>query len=231
MNAFDIAIYGHLSFDNIYEGFEYKTSVGCMGNVWNQLKLINPDLKIKLDPTDIGESLIIANAEQCKRTSISRLSLKTHYPRIHDSKISHVMYINELSNTGWIKDLKGFVVADVCNGKELNVNDSCLEHIDLLLISDEEYNNLNDSQNLILNSKVSRILVHNPTGSYYIDCINNHTIQSFNAEFVPNINVVGAGDKFAAYILNGLLEETNDPSKVIQEAHNRLTEYFKNEKV
>jgi pyridoxal/pyridoxine/pyridoxamine kinase len=43
--------------------------------------------------------------------------------------------------------------------------------------------------------------------------------------------VVGAGDKFAAYILNGLLEETNDPSKVIQEAHNRLTEYFKNEKV
>lgn len=231
MKNFDIAIYGHLSYDNIYEGFNYKTSVGCMGNVWNQLKIINPGLKVKLEPTDIGESLILADVEQCKRTSISRLNLKTRYPCIHDSKISHVMYINELSNTGWIKDLKGFVVADVCNGKGLNVNDSCLEYIDLLLISDEEYNNLNDSQILLVNSKVGGVLIHNPTGSYYINCINTHTVHNFNAENVPNINVVGAGDKFAAYILNGLLEETGDPSKVIQEAHNKLTEYFKNEKI
>ena len=68
MKNFDITIYGHLSYDNIYEGFNYKTSVGCMGNVWNQLKLINPDIRIKLEPTDIGESLIVSSVEHNKRT-------------------------------------------------------------------------------------------------------------------------------------------------------------------
>jgi hypothetical protein len=230
MKSFDIAIYGHLSYDNIYEGFNYKTSVGCMGNVWNQLKLINPNLKVKLEPTDIGESLIIADKEQCKRTSISRLSLKTHYPRTHDSKISHVMYLNELSDTSWICKLRGFVVADVCNGKELNVNDPCLKDIDLLLISDEEYNNLTDTATLLVRSKVGGVIVHRRAGSDYIDCKQGH-VESFTAKLVPNVNVVGAGDKFAAYILDGLLEDNTNITKVIQRAHDELTQYFKNEKV
>lgn len=231
MKSFDIAIYGHLSYDNIYEGFNYKTSVGCMGNVWNQLKLINPNLKVKLEPTDIGESLIIADKEQCKRTSISRLSLKTHYPRTHDSKISHVMYLNELSDTSWICNLRGFVVADVCNGKKLNVNDPSLEDIDLLLISDEEYNNLTDTATLLVRSKVGGVIVHRPTGSDFINCKQGHAVESFTAELVPDVNVVGAGDKFAAYILEGLLEDNTNIPKVIQRAHDELTQYFKNEKV
>ena len=36
MKDFDVTIYGHLSYDNIFSGFDYKTSVGCMGNVWAQ---------------------------------------------------------------------------------------------------------------------------------------------------------------------------------------------------
>jgi hypothetical protein len=226
MKSFDIAIYGHLSYDNIYEGFNYKSSVGCMGNVWNQLKIINPDLKVKLEPTDIGESLILADVEQCKRTSVSRLSLKTQAPSIHDSKVSHVMYINELSDTSFIKDLKGFVTADVCNGKSLNLNDKNLQYIDLLLISDEDmFVDIATLCSVIRGS----VLMHYPTGSTLYKQDLHFTKQ--NATLVSGINVLGAGDKLAAYILAGLLDSTNALPKVIQHAHSALTNYYINEKI
>jgi len=51
------------------------------------------------------------------------------------------------------------------------------------------------------------------------------------ASLVPGINVLGAGDKLAAYILAGLLDSTNALPKVIQHAHNALTNYYINEKI
>ena len=227
MKSFDVTIYGHLSYDNIFSGFDYKTSVGGMGNVWAQLKTIGPNIRVKLEPTDIGESLILTSTEQCKRTSISRLSLKTRIPTIHDSEISHVMYINELSDTSFISKLSGFVTADVCNGKPLDVTNVNLKHIDLLLLSDEDA--LINIEGLV---SVVRgyVLVHHAVGS----TIYSKTAQpkQFKAEFVSNINVLGAGDKFASYIIAGLLvDKPQSIDKVIQEAHNKLTEYFKNEKV
>lgn len=226
MSAFDITIYGHLSYDNIYDGFDYKTSVGCMGNVWNQLKLINPDCKVRLEPTDIGESVIMVDRKQCKRTSISRLSLKTSGAEIHDSKISHVMYLNELSNVSFISDLKGFVTADVCNGKPLSIDDPCLRYIDLLLISDEDSLSLSMFQ--LAKTVRGCVLRHDQKGSILY---RKDGFQAFKAEVVSDVNVLGAGDKLAAYILNGLLEDNKDLPKVIQQAHDRLTEYFKNEKI
>ena len=227
MKSFDVAIYGHLSYDNIFSGFDYKTSVGCMGNVWAQLKTIGPNIRVKLEPTDIGESLILTSTEQCKRTSISRLSLKTRIPTIHDSEISHVMYINELSDTSFISKLSGFVTADVCNGKPLDTTNDNLKHIDLLLLSDEDA-----SINIegLVSAVRGYVLVHHAAGS----TIYSKTTQpkQFKVEFVSNINVLGAGDKFASYIIAGLLvDKPQSIDKVIQDAHNKLTEYFKNEKV
>ena len=227
MKDFDVTIYGHLSYDNIFSGFDYKTSVGCMGNVWAQLKTIGPNIRVKLEPTDIGESLILTSTEQCKRTSISRLSLKTRIPTIHDSEISHVMYINELSDTNFISKLSGLITADVCNGKPLDTTNDNLKHIDLLLLSDEDASiNIEGLVSVVR----GYVLVHHAVGS----TIYSKTTQpkQFKAEFVSNINVLGAGDKFASYIIAGLLvDKPQSIDKVIQDAHNKLTEYFKNEKV
>lgn len=225
MNAFDIALYGHLSFDNIYENFNYKTSVGCIGNVWNQLKIINPNLRIKIEPTDIGESLILSDAKQCKRTSISRLSLKTNKPVVHSANVSHIMYLNEISDCSFIKDIKSYIVADTCNGRPLKLNSDVLGCIDLLLISEED---LIEDISKIVSLVKGYVLVHYPAGST-IYCKNGWQAQ-FKAEFVSNINVLGAGDKFASYILAGL-DNTQSIDKVIQQAHNSLTNYFKNEKI
>ena len=225
MKNFDITIYGHLSYDNIYEGFNYKSSVGCMGNVWNQLKLINPNIRLRLEPTDIGESLIMVDKDHSKRTSISRLSLKTRTPVIYDSQVSHIMYLNELTNTSFIQGLNGFVVADTCNGKPIQIDASALSNIDLLLISDED---LNVDVMKLASLVRYGVLVHYPTGSILHTKIG---FKQFGAELVKNINVLGAGDKFAAYILAGLLDSADDLPKVIQQAHNSLTDYFKNEKI
>lgn len=226
MSTFDIALYGHLSFDNIYENFNYKTSVGCIGNAWAQLKFINPDLKIKIEATDIGESLILANQAQCKRTSISRLSLKTNKPVIHDATISHIMYLNELSNTDFIKNLKGYVTADVCNGKPISSCIDILSHVDTLFISEEDLSV--DLATLITLVK-KYVILHTSTGSIVYGKNNWYHISK--AEHVPNINVLGAGDKFASYVLVGLLDNTQSIDKVIQKAHDSLTDYFKNEKI
>jgi hypothetical protein len=227
MKSFDIAIYGHLSYDNIYEGFNYKTSVGCMGNVWNQLKIINPNLKVKLEPTDIGESLILADVEQCKRTSVSRLSLKTRQPVIHDARISHIMYLNEISDTSFIKELKGYVTADTCNGKPIDINLEALKSIDLLLIADEDIDSTVDLAKLI--SVVREyVVLHYPGGSTIYS--KNGWQHTCKAEIVSGVNVLGAGDRLASYILTGL-DNTVSIDKVIQEAHNKLTDHFKNEKI
>ena len=227
MKNFDITLYGHLSYDNIYEDFKNRFSAGCIGNVWNQLKTINPHFKVKVEPTDIGESLIMVDVKQCKRTSISRLSLKTQSPFIHSSKINHIMYLSELHDRSFISKLDGINVADTCNGTPLNVYDSSLDYIDLLLISDEDSHHLNISS--LCKSVRGNVLQHSSSGSILYS--KSGTKYYFEAELVPDINVLGAGDKFAAYILAGLLDSTRDLPKVIQNAHKELTKHFKNEKV
>lgn len=229
MNTFEITLYGHLSYDNIYDGFNCKASVGCMGNVWGQLKLINPDLRVKLEPTDIGESLILVDVKQCKRTSISRLSLKKRQPVIHDTVLSHVMYLNELSDTTFIKNLKGYVTADICGGKPLDINLECLKYIDILLISDEDIDNALDLPTLV-NSVKECVILHSQNGStiYHKD---GHRLHNCKAEVVPNVNVLGAGDRFAAYVISGCLDNTKNITKVVQDAHDELTRQFKNEKI
>lgn len=227
MKNFDITLYGNLVYDNIYNGFDYKTSVGGIGNVWAHLKTIDPDLKVKLEPTDIGESLIMANREQCKRTSISRLSLKTKEPTIHDSKISHVMYINEISDCSFLKKLQGYVTADVCNGKSLIPILGYLKYIDLLMISDEDLGKANVYELAALTRH--GVLLHYSTGSDLI--APDGTMIKNKAELIPNINVLGAGDKLAAQVIAGIVDTPGHLHKVIQNAHNALTLYYKNEKI
>ena len=95
---FDITLYGHLTFDRIFNGFQKDTSVGSMGNVWFYLNNINPNLKINLEPTEIGEALILINEEKAERTSVANLNMKSRTPTITNSYWNHILYINELTN-------------------------------------------------------------------------------------------------------------------------------------
>ena len=83
---YDVSLYGHLTFDRIFDGFEKDNSVGSMGNVWYHLNNINPNLKINLEPTDIGEALILINKEKTERASVANLNMKSRTPFISKSK-------------------------------------------------------------------------------------------------------------------------------------------------
>ena len=82
---------------------------------------------------------------------------------------------------------------------------------------------------LICNSIRDAMLIHYPTGSTLYKKDLRYTKQ--NASLVTGLNVLGAGDKLAAHILAGLLDSTDALPKVIQHAHDALTNYYINEKI
>jgi sugar/nucleoside kinase (ribokinase family) len=226
MKSFDITLYGNISFDNIFKDGSYLSSVGCIGNVWKQLKLIDRFLKIQVEPTDFGESLILVDTLQSKRTSVSSLSLRHYCPTIHDSKVNHIMYWNEMANKDFVRCLNGFNSVDICNGKFLDLTDSNLKYVDLIFVSNEDVNS-----NVILQLlKVIRgnVLLHYTEGSILY---TKSTETRFTASLVNNVNVLGAGDKFSSYVLYGILKNEMSLPNVIQNAHASLTEFYQNEKV
>ena len=58
-------------------------------------------------------------------------------------------------------------------------------------------------------------ILHHKTGSL---CIHNNTTFTTEAEIVENINVLGAGDMFAAYVIESLLVNRYSLDKIIKEA-------------
>jgi len=220
MKSFDITLYGHLSYDNIFIKFKNITSVGCIGNVWRDIKLYNPLIRVSIQPTAIGESLILVNEEESKRTSKSCLNLHTQKPKLESSVIHHTMYINELHDISFLSDLKGFVTADVCNGSMLNLDSPHLESIDLLFISDEDCTfDLH-----LLTTRIPNVLLHTKSGS---TLYSSGKTTAFTAERVEGVNVLGLGDKFAAYVLCNLINSNFDLSNSIQSSHDRITNELK----
>ena len=71
---YDISLYGHLTRDIIFEDFDRKDSIGSIANVWSTLVQINPSLKINLQPTSIGQSLIYVDKETSIRVSKPQLN-------------------------------------------------------------------------------------------------------------------------------------------------------------
>lgn len=215
--VYDVSLYGHLTIDTIFdESKDY--SFGGIANVWRTLKKMNSDLLVNLEPTHYGEAIIYVDKSNSKRYSDALLNLKNFTPKTLPSKINLISYINELGDKSFIGDLIGFNIADVCKGKE--VKKEILKNIDLLLIADEDLNNLQD-----LRQNFSGILLtHSAIGStiYYEENEFETVINKKN--FIENLNVLGAGDMFAAvlifYLINKMEEELTDKTKIFEKIKN-----------
>lgn len=218
----DINLYGHLTFDRIFNGFKSDASVGSMGNVWKCLNQINPSLKIKLTPTELGEALIMINKHTSERSSIANLNLFSHPPLIVQAKWNHILYLNELTDTSFIPKLSGVVSADVCRGN--NIKDlSILKYIDYLFISDEDlFVDIKILQNLVKKA----VIYHNKSGSVVYP--KKGTNINTKVKILDNINVLGAGDMLASCFINEFLT-TSDIKLSIQNAHKNVTNILKNQ--
>jgi hypothetical protein len=215
--VYDISLYGHLTIDTVFDDSK-DYSFGGIANVWRTLKKIDSDLLINLEPTHYGEAIIYVDKSTSKRYSDALLNLKNFTPNKQPSRINLVAYINELDDKSFIDELTGFNIADVCKGKE--VAKESLKNIDLLLIADEDLKNLED-----LRKNFSGILLtHSASGStiYYEE--NEFETIVNNKYFIENLNVLGAGDMFAAvliyYLFNNMKKDLSNKNNLFEKIKN-----------
>ena len=223
----DITLYGHLTVDRIFDGFEEKQTLGAMANMWRTFKLIAPNLDIGLMPTSIGEAMVYLDRDNCTRYSNFVPDLKTNKPIIKQSKISHAMYINKLLDVSWLSDLSGIVSADVCAGPK--VDRTLLQYVDYFFIADEDaYADLKT----MCNDTKGYVILHTNKSSVMSDGRYENLFRIEEEMFVPKSNVLGAGDMFASSFLYALSLGL-PPDQIQKYAHETTSKLIKssNEKI
>ena len=217
----DISLYGHLTIDTILDGESEKKTLGSMGNVWKALIELDSSLNIALSPIDIGQALIYIDRNSSQRYSKATLNLQQNRASVHTSKIHHLIYLNEMSITNFIPTLDGIITADVCPGKKLNKD--LLQHVDYLFISDEDCDDFAE----LVDATKGWVILHSATGSICSNGKDEFFWKLHEDDILKNVNVLGAGDIFAACCLYKLLEEDNDIHHWIEFAHRKTTEILR----
>ena len=193
---FDITLYGHLFTDTIYDGQSETMALGGIANCWKALNSINSNLSVGLSPTALSEANIYIDRKHCKRSSIASFNMEVFEPRIKESKISHILYLNELPNVDFIPVLTGIISADTCKGAVIQ-NPNLLQCIDYLFVADEDGQ---DIEFLRKNVK-GHVILHSSEGSSILRKATEYKFVVPDEWIVPNVNVLGAGDFFAASFL------------------------------
>ena len=210
MYEYDLAVYGHITVDRIIRNFKEEISLGAIANFWNALNVINTNIKYKLAPCAIGEAIVLVNETSSQRCGRGNLILKTTKPEAINAHWHHILYLNKLKDTNFIKNLNGKISADLTAGKMDIMNE--IKYIDYLFISEEDL--FMDIKEL---AKMTRgyVILHYPSGSM---CTNGEDQYAFTTEVKNNINVLGAGDAFAACFISNMIN-TDNIEKSLESAH------------
>jgi hypothetical protein len=219
----DISLYGHLTIDTILDGNSEKKQLGSMANVWKSLLDVDPTLNIGLSPIDVGQALVYIDRLASQRYSKASLNLVQHRAKIFESKIHHLIYLNEMTIHDFIPALDGIVTADVCTGK--SVNKDVLKHIDYLFISDEDMeSDLSD----YADATKGYVILHSSSGSIISNGEEEFFYKLPEDLILKGVNVLGAGDTFASCFLYKLLRNEGDIHSWIEFAHLKTTEIIRN---
>ena len=224
----DIALYGHLTIDTILDGDTEKKTLGSMANVWKALLELDATLDIGLSPIDVGQALIYVDKPAAQRYSKVNLSLVEHQVKMMSSKISHLIYLNELTRHDFIPALDGIITADICPGKA--VNKEMLQYVDYLFISDED---IKGSLSEYTNATKGWVILHSASGSVVSNGEEEFFYKLPKELMLKDVNVLGAGDIFASCFLYKLLGNEGDIHEWIEFSHLTTTEIIKtqNEKI
>ena len=218
----DIALYGHLTIDTITDGNSERKTLGSMANVWKALLELDSTLDIGLSPIDVGQALIYIDKPAAQRYSKVNLSLVQHQAKIINSKIHHLIYLNEMTRHDFIPALDGIITADICPGKP--VNEHLLQHVDYLFISDEDI----DRELSEYTSAVKGwVILHSASGSVVSNGEEEFFYKLPEELMLKGVNVLGAGDTFASCFLYKLLRGEGDIHNWIEFSHLKTTEILK----
>jgi len=215
----DIALYGHLTIDTITDGDTEKKTLGSMANVWKALLELDTTLDIGLSPIDVGQALIYIDKPAAQRYSKVNLSLVQHQVKMVSSKISHLIYLNEMTRYDFIPALDGIITADICPGKP--VNKEILQYVDYLFISDED---IRGGLSEYTDATKGWVILHSASGSVVSNGEEEFFYKLPEELMLKNVNVLGAGDIFASCFLHKLLQNEGDIHNWIEFAHLKTTE-------
>ena len=219
----DIALYGHLTIDTITDGDTEKKTLGSMANVWKALLELDATLDVGLSPIDVGQALIYIDKPAAQRYSKVNLSLVQHQVKMMSSKVSHLIYLNELTRHDFIPALDGIITADICPGKP--VNKDLLKYVDYLFISDED---IQGSLSEYTDATKGWVILHSASGSVVSNGEDEFFYKLPEDLMLKGVNVLGAGDIFASCFLYKLLQEGGDIHTWIDFAHLTTTQILKN---
>jgi len=218
----DIALYGHLTIDTITDGDTERKTLGSMANVWKALLEIDATLDVGLSPIDVGQALIYIDKPAAQRYSKVNLSLVQHQVKMMSSKVSHLIYLNELTRHDFIPALDGIITADICPGKP--VNKDLLQYVDYLFISDED---IQGGLAEYTDATKGWVILHSASGSVVSNGEDEFFYKLPEDLMLKNVNVLGAGDIFASCFLYKLLQEQGDIHTWIEFAHLTTTEIIR----
>jgi hypothetical protein len=196
-----------------------------MANVWKALLELDATLDIGLSPIDVGQALIYVDKPAAQRYSKVNLSLVEHQVKMMSSKISHLIYLNEMTRHDFIPALDGIITADICPGK--SVNKEMLQYVDYLFISDED---IKGSLSEYTNATKGWVILHSASGSVVSNGEEEFFYKLPEELMLKDVNVLGAGDIFASCFLYKLLEGYGDIRDWIEYSHLTTTEILKSSK-
>ena len=217
----DISLYGHPTVDTLLDGETEKKTLGSIANVWKALVELDSSINIGLSPIDIGQALIYIDKKAATRVGKASLNLKKFAPKIIESKVHHILYLNEISDTTFIPALDGIITADICPGK--SVRKELLQHVDYLFISDEDCDDFAE----LVDATKGWVILHSSTGSICSNGDDEFFWKLHEDDILKNVNVLGAGDIFASCFLYKLLGEDIDIRNWIEYSHIKTTEILK----
>ena len=194
-----------------------------MANVWKALLELDATLDIALSPIDVGQALIYVDKPAAQRYSKVNLSLVQHQAKIFDSKIHHLIYLNEMTRHDFIPALDGVITADICPGK--SVNKEFLKYIDYLFISDED---IDGGLSEYTEATKGWVILHSASGSVVSNGEEEFFFKIPKELMLKDVNVLGAGDIFASCFLYKLLRNEGDIHNWIEFSHLKTTEIIRN---
>ena len=219
-----IELVGHLIVDKVFSGSESYQTLGGIANVWDSLSKLNSSYLININPTSIGEAIIVVSKETNERIGRAILNKKTYSIGNIESDWCHIAYINQIHNLTFIDEIKSsFISADITKENPF-VSDEILNRLDYLFISKED---LFDDIKSIGSKLKKGVICHDPKGSIFSD--GNEIVEYKIPEelFIKNANVLGAGDSFASSFIDEILKGNNNTLSVIENSHKKTTDLIK----
>lgn len=234
----DVVLYGNLTYDKVFFNRGSYNTVGGIANIWESLRSFDSSISVGVQPCAIGEAIILVDEDTCERASKPNLIVRSLPDVSVPAKWHHIAYLNSINHKvkktiKFVEELSsigGIVSADICDSQPIPFE--CLDKIDVLFAGEGDF--IGDPQKIA--NKVKNVFIyHSPikTIVYFRgDKVANLEVE----EFVNNINVLGAGDKFAAKIIghivkyNGFKLDIDTIVKSITEAQLNLSKEFKEQK-